>query len=100
MEAHIHLDLPGYSNKDGLKLPYIVTIDKDSGEVLSIYRNYDEEDEDFTPRQYFVHYMFLPGPGCMGYGLVHLIGNLTRSATAALRQLLDAGTLANLYSWI
>ena len=96
LEAHIHLDLPGYSNKDGLKLPYIVTIDKDSGEVLSIYRNYDEDDEDFTPRQYFVHYMFLPGPGCMGYGLVHLIGNLTRSATAALRQLLDAGTLANL----
>ena len=96
LEAHIHLDLPVYGNKDGLKLPYIVTIDKDSGEVLSIYRNYDEDDEDFTPRQYFVHYMFLPGPGCMGYGLVHLIGNLTRSATAALRQLLDAGTLANL----
>ena len=100
LEAHIHLDLPGYGNKDGLKLPYIVTIDKDSGEVLSIYRNYDEDDEDFTPRQYFVHYMFLPGPGCMGYGLVHLIGNLTRSATAALRQLLDAGTLANLPGWI
>ena len=96
LEAHILYDVPGFEDKDGIKKPYIITVDKDSGKILSIYRNWDEEDETFSPAQYYVHYMFLPGPGCMGYGLVHLIGNLNRAATSALRQMLDAGTLANL----
>jgi hypothetical protein len=96
LEAHILYDVPGFEDKDGIKKPYIITVDKDSGKVLSIYRNWKEDDEECCPEQYYVHYMFLPGPGCMGYGLVHLIGNLNRAATSALRQLLDAGTLANL----
>jgi hypothetical protein len=96
LEAHIFYDVPGFQDKNGIKKPYIITVDKDSGNVLSIYRNWAEDDETCCPEQYYVHYMFLPGPGCMGYGLVHLIGNLNRAATSALRQLLDAGTLANL----
>lgn len=96
LEAHILYDVPRFKDKDEIKKPYIITIDKDSGKVLSIYRNWAEDDETCCPEQYYVHYMFLPGPGCMGYGLVHLIGNLNRAATSALRQLLDAGTLANL----
>jgi hypothetical protein len=96
LEAHILYNVPGFEDKDGIKKPYIITVDKDSGKVLSIYRNWREDDETCCPEQYYVHYMFLPGPGCMGYGLVHLIGNLNRAATSALRQLLDAGTLANL----
>jgi hypothetical protein len=96
LEAHILYNLPGFEDKDGLKLPYRITLDKDSGKVLSIYRNWAEDDDSYEPEQYYIHYMFLPGPGCMGYGLVHLIGNLNIAATAALRQLLDAGTLANL----
>jgi hypothetical protein len=96
LEAHILYDVPGFEDKDGIKKPYIITVDKDSGKVLSIYRNWREDDETCCAEQYYVHYMFLPGPGCMGYGLVHLIGNLNRAATSALRQLLDAGTLANL----
>lgn len=96
LEAHILYDVPGFKDKDGIKKPYIITVDKDSGKVLSIYRNWSEDDDTYCPEQYYVHYMFLPGPGCMGYGLVHLIGNLNRAATSALRQLLDAGTLANL----
>lgn len=96
LEAHILYNVPGFEDKNGIKKPYIITVDKDSGKVLSIYRNWREDDETCCPEQYYVHYMFLPGPGCMGYGLVHLIGNLNKAATAALRQLLDAGTLANL----
>lgn len=96
LEAHILYDVPKFEDKNGIKKPYIITIDKDSGKVLSIYRNWAEDDETCCPEQYYIHYMFLPGPGCMGYGLVHLIGNLNRAATSALRQLLDAGTLANL----
>jgi hypothetical protein len=96
LEAHMLYNLPGFEDKDGLKLPYIITVDKDSGQVLSIYRNWAEDDDTYCPEQYFVHYLFMPGPGCMGYGLVHLIGNLNVAATSALRQLLDAGTLANL----
>ena len=95
LEAYIELEIPGDS-KDGIKKPYIVTVDKDTGTVLSIYRNWGEDDETCCPEQYFVHYMFLPGPGCMGYGLVHIIGGLNKAATAALQQLLDAGTLSNL----
>jgi len=103
LEVHCDLDLIGYEDKDesgeetGIKLPYIVTIDEGSGKVLSIYRNYGEEDP-FKKRkkQYFVHYKFLPGLGFYGFGLIHMIGGLSRTATQALRQLLDAGTLANL----
>lgn len=96
LEAHVLYDLPEFKDKDGIKKPYIITVDKDSGKVLSIYRNWAEDDESCIAEQYYIHYMFLPGPGCMGYGLVHLIGNLNKAATSALRQLLDAGTLANL----
>jgi len=96
LEAHILYDVPGFEHEDGIKLPYIITVDKDTGTVLSIYRNSKEDDDTYAPRNYYVHYQFLPGPGSMGYGLVHLIGNLNRAATAALQQLLDAGTLANL----
>ena len=96
LEAHILYDVPGFEHEDGIKLPYIITVDKDTGTVLSIYRNWKKDDDTYAPRNYYVHYMFLPGPGSMGYGLVHLIGNLNRAATGALQQLLDAGTLANL----
>jgi|TARA_R110002020_G_scaffold121267_1_gene275767 hypothetical protein len=96
LEIHVDLDLPGFEDRDGIKLPYIVTIDEGSGNVLSIYRNYDENDSLKKKKQYFVHYKFLPGLGFYGYGLIHMLGGLSRTATAALRQLLDAGTLSNL----
>lgn len=95
-ECHCNLDLPGFESEDGIKLPYIVTIDTTSDEILAIRRNYREKDEKHRKRQYFVHYKFLPGLGFYGFGLVHLIGNLSRSSTSILRQLIDAGTLANL----
>ena len=96
LEMHVDLDVPGFEDPDGIKLPYIVTIDEGSGNVLSVYRNYDEQDSLKKKKQYFVHYKFLPGLGFYGYGLIHMLGGLSRTATAALRQLLDAGTLANL----
>ena len=96
LEMHVDLDVPGFEDPDGIKLPYIVTIDEGSGNVLSVYRNYDEQDALKKKKQYFVHYKFLPGLGFYGYGLIHMLGGLSRTATAALRQLLDAGTLANL----
>jgi hypothetical protein len=102
LEMHVDLDLEGYENKDssgeptGIKLPYIVTLDEQSGKVLSIRRNYEEGDELFKKKQYFVHFKFLPGLGFYGFGLIHLIGGLSRTATQALRQLIDAGTLSNL----
>ena len=80
----------------GLKLPYIITVDKASNEVLSIQRNYSEMDPLKRKRQYFVHYKFMPGLGFYGFGIIHMIGGLGRSATSILRQLIDAGTLANL----
>jgi len=101
-ECHCNLDIEGSEDVDaegeptGVKLPYIVTIEATSGEVLSIRRNYREEDTRKRKRQYFVHYKFLPGLGFYGFGLVHLIGNLSRSSTSLLRQLIDAGTLSNL----
>lgn len=101
-EIQTYLDLEGFEDTDldgnptGLKLPYLITIDKSSGEVLSIVRNWDEEDPGRKPLQYFVHYKFLPGLGFYGFGLVHMIGGLSRAATSILRQLIDAGTLANL----
>ena len=96
LEIHTDLDLPGFENDSGIKLPYIVTIDEGSGKVLSVYRNYRQNDPLFRKDQYFVHFKFLPGLGFYGFGLVHMLGGLSRTATAALRQLIDAGTLANL----
>ena len=102
LECHVNLDLDGFedTNADGemtgIKLPYVVTIEKDSRKVLSIRRNYKEDDLKRNKINYFVHYKFLPGLGFYGFGLIHMIGGLTRTATSALRQLLDAGTLSNL----
>jgi len=102
LECHVDLDLEGYEDLDedgdptGIKVPYIVTISVDNGQVLSIRRNYREDDELRKKIQYFVHYKFLPGFGFYGLGLIHTIGGLSRTATAALRQLIDAGTLSNL----
>ena len=102
-EMHVDLDLEGFedinprnSEPSGIKLPYVVTIDKGSNKVLSIYRNYNESDPLKRKNDYFIHYKFLPGLGFYGFGLIHMIGGLTRTATSALRQLLDAGTLSNL----
>jgi hypothetical protein len=101
LEMHVDLDLDQYEFDDNktekkIKIPYIVTVDELSGEVLSIYRNYRQDDESTKRIEYFVQYKFLPGLGFYGFGLVHMIGGLTKAATNALRQLLDAGTLANL----
>ena len=96
LEIHCDLDIPGFEDDDGIKLPYIVTIDEGSQKILSIYRNYDQTDSLKKKKQFFVHYKFLPGLGFYGYGLIHMLGGLSRTATAALRQLLDAGTLSNL----
>jgi len=102
LECHVDLDLDGYEDLDedgeptGIKIPYIVTLSQDNGEVLAIRRNYREDDELKRKIQYFTHYKFLPGFGFYGLGLIHTIGGLSRTATAALRQLIDAGTLSNL----
>ena len=96
IEVHTNLDIDGYEDPNGIKVPYVVTIDEDSRKVLSIYRNYEENDILRKRKDYFVHYKFLPGFGFYGNGLIHTIGGLSRTATTALRQLLDAGTLSNL----
>jgi|TARA_R110000803_G_scaffold204701_2_gene270902 hypothetical protein len=96
LEIHVNLDVPGFEDPDGIKLPYIITIDEGSGNVLSIYRNYKEGDSLYKKQQYFVHYKFMPGLGFYGLGLIHMLGGLSRTATSALRQLIDAGTLSNL----
>jgi len=102
LECHVDLDLSGYEELDddgettGIKVPYIVTISQDNGQILSIRRNYAEDDERKRKISYFVHYKFLPGFGFYGLGLIHTIGGLARSATSSLRQLIDAGTLSNL----
>jgi hypothetical protein len=102
LECHVNLDLEGFEDMGedkeptGIKLPYIVTVDEGSREVLAIRRNYAPEDVKKNKINYFVHFKFLPGLGFYGFGLIHMIGGLSRTATAALRQLLDAGTLANL----
>jgi hypothetical protein len=101
LEMHVDLDLSDYiaeneEDKINIKIPYIVTIEESTRKVLSIYRNYKPEDTKFTRREYFSHYKFLPGLGFYGFGLIHMIGGLSRTATTALRQLLDAGTLSNL----
>ena len=99
LEMHVDLDLEEYENPNAdknIKVPYIVTIDEGSQEVLSIYRNFKPDDEMLSRNEYFVHYKFLPGLGFYGFGLIHMIGGLSKTATSALRQLLDAGTLSNL----
>jgi hypothetical protein len=101
LECHVNLDLEGFEDSNsegptGIKLPYIVTVDEGSRLILSIRRNYAPDDLKKNKIQYFVHFKFLPGLGFYGFGLIHMIGGLSRTATTALRQLLDAGTLANL----
>jgi hypothetical protein len=102
LEMHVDVDLEGFEDMSpdgeatGIQLPYIVTIDQESGEVLGIRRNFEENGELAKKQQYFVHYKFMPGLGFYGFGLVHMIGGLGRAATSILRQLIDAGTLANL----
>ena len=102
LECHVNLDLDGFNDVDaegqptGIKLPYIVTIEEGSREILSIRRNYEIGDPLKSKISYFVHFKFLPGLGFYGFGLIHMIGGLSRTATSALRSLLDAGTLSNL----
>ena len=102
LEFHVELDIEGFEHTDndgeptGLAIPYIVTICKDNNTVLSVRRNYEETDPMRKKVEYFTHYKFLPGLGFYGFGLIHMIGGVTKSATAILRQLIDAGTLANL----
>ena len=93
---HVDVDLPGYEDEDKVALPYVVTIDKGSNTVLSIYRNWEEEDPHRVKLQHFVHYGYVPGIGFYNLGLIHMIGGLAKSATSLLRQLVDAGTLSNL----
>ena len=101
-EIHANLDIPGFEDvgsdgePTGIKLPYIVTIDAGSNEVLSIRRNYNEDDPMKNKVEYFVHFKFLPGLGFYGFGLTHMIGGLSKASTSIMRQLIDAGTLANL----
>ena len=102
LECHVNLDIEGFEDSDetgepsGIKIPYIVTVDEATRNVLSIRRNYEIGDPDKNKIPYFTHFKFLPGLGFYGFGLIHMIGGLSRTATAALRQLLDAGTLSNL----
>ena len=102
LECHVNLDIEGFEDagtdgeSTGIKLPYVVTLSEGNGKILSIRRNWLEDDPDRRKRQYFVHFKFLPGFGFYGLGLIHMIGGLSRTATAALRQLIDAGTLSNL----
>ena len=96
LEMNVDLDLPGYEDKDGIKLPYVVTIEKGSGTVLSIRRNWEPDDDTFQKRQHFVHYGYVPGFGFYCFGLIHLVGAFAKSGTSLIRQLVDAGTLSNL----
>ena len=102
LEMHVDLDLPGFEHKDdkgeptGLALPYVVTIEKNTSTILAIRRNWDPEDDTHQKRQHFVHYTYIPGFGIYAFGLIHLIGGFAKSGTSILRQLVDAGSLANL----
>jgi hypothetical protein len=100
-ECHINLDLEGYEDKEdgketGIEIPYVVTVIGGTGEILSVRRNYHEDDPTKARRDHFVHYVYIPGFGVYGFGLFHLIGGFARSATSIMRQLVDAGTLSNL----
>ena len=102
LEMHVDVDLKGFEDTDdcceptGIALPYVVTIDLDSREILSIRRNWMEDDPNRMRREHFVHYEYVPGLGFYGFGLIHMIGGIARSATSILRQLVDSGTLSNL----
>jgi hypothetical protein len=96
LEMHVDMDLPGFEDEDGVALPYVITIDKGSSTILSIYRNWTEDDPHRIKKQHFVHYGYVPGIGFYNLGLIHMIGGLAKSATSLLRQLVDAGTLSNL----
>ncbi len=102
LEMHVDLDLEGYEHKDedgketGIALPYVVAIEKGTNTILSIRRNWREEDETYQKRQHFVHYPYIPGFGFYAFGLIHLIGSFAKSGTSLIRQLVDAGTLSNL----
>jgi hypothetical protein len=96
LEMHVDLNLKGYEDEDDIALPYIVTIEKGTSQILGIRRNWYEEDPLRLKRQHFVHYTYVPGFGFYGFGLIHLVGGFAQSATSILRQLVDAGTLSNL----
>ena len=101
LEMHVDLDLPGYEHEEdgeptGIALPYVVTIEKGSNEVLSIRRNWEPDDKTYQRRQHFVHYGYVPGFGFYCFGLIHLVGAFAKSGTSLIRQLVDAGTLSNL----
>lgn len=102
IEFQVDYDLPGFEHKDeegeatGIKLPYVITIDETSGKVVGIRRNWTEGEEEKKRKEYYVHYLLVQGPGAYGLGFLHLIGGLSKTASAALRQLVDAGTLSNL----
>jgi hypothetical protein len=95
-EIQVDYDLPGYEDEDGIALPYIITIDVGTNKVLSIYRNWSEDDPKKLKRQHFVQYDYVPGFGAYGFGFIHLIGGYARAGTSLIRQLIDAGTLSNL----
>lgn len=101
LEMHVHLDLKGFEHKEdgeetGVSLPYVVTIEKGTMQVLAIRRNWQPDDDTYQPRQHFVHYGYVPGFGFYCFGLIHLIGAFAKSGTSIIRQLVDAGTLSNL----
>lgn len=96
LEMHVDLNLPGYEHESGIALPYVITIEKGSGVVLAIRRNWEPDDETYQKRQHFVHYGYVPGFGFYYFGLIHLVGAFAKSGTSIIRQLVDAGTLANL----
>lgn len=96
LELHVDYDLPGFEDDDGIALPYVITIERGTQEVLAIRRNWDEDDEHRLKRQHFVQYTYIPGFGAYGLGLIHLIGGYARAGTSLIRQLVDAGSLSNL----
>lgn len=96
LEIQVDYDMPGYEDEDGVALPYIVTIDRGTSKVLSVYRNWNQDDKKKLKRQHFVQYDYVPGFGAYGFGYIHLIGGYARAGTSLIRQLVDAGTLSNL----
>ena len=96
LEIHVDYDMPGYEDEDGIALPYVVTVERGTQEILSIRRNWEEDDKNRLKRQHFVQYTYIPGFGAYGLGLIHLIGGYARAGTSLIRQLVDAGSLSNL----
>jgi len=96
LEIHVDYDMPGYEDEDGIALPYVVTIDRATTEVMAVRRNWDKDDKQRLKRQHFVQYTYIPGFGAYGLGLINLIGGYARAGTSLIRQLVDAGTLSNL----